>query len=208
MNKIIAIDQSTSATKAMLFDEKCELLKRVNVEHAQYYPQKGWVEHDAEEIYNNTIKGIKQLMEGENAQCSYSLAITNQRETVVVWNKNTGKPVYHAVVWQCMRGAAICEDLKAKGYSDMVQSKCGLLIDPYFSASGAKWILDNVDGARALAEKWRSDDGNDGLMVDMETDRRPCTCHRLYKCFENIFSISRHLTGMMNCSASSRFHAV
>lgn len=152
MNKIIAIDQSTSATKAMLFDEKCELLKRVNVEHAQYYPQKGWVEHDAEEIYNNTIKGIKQLMEGENAQCSYSLAITNQRETVVVWNKNTGKPVYHAVVWQCMRGAAICEDLKAKGYSDMVQSKCGLLIDPYFSASGAKWILDNVDGARALAE--------------------------------------------------------
>jgi glycerol kinase len=152
MHKIIAIDQSTSSTKTMLFDEKCNLQKRVNTDHIQYYPQKGWVEHDAEEIFQNTIKGITQLIKDENLNNTYSLAITNQRETVVVWNRYTGKPVYHAVVWQCMRGSSICEDLKKKGYSNMVQSKCGLLIDPYFSASGTKWILDNVPGARIQAE--------------------------------------------------------
>ena len=149
INRVIAIDQSTSATKAMLFSEKCELLHRVNVEHQQYYPQIGWVEHDAEEIYQNTIEAIRCLLKDINAgSVSYSLAITNQRETVVVWNKQTGKPVYHAVVWQCQRGAAICKKLKEKGYSQLVQERSGLLIDPYFSASGAKWILDNVQGAR------------------------------------------------------------
>jgi len=156
INRVIAIDQSTSATKAMLFSEKCELLHRVNVEYQQYYPQIGWVEHDAEEIYRNTIEAIRCLLKEEDLNAgsvSYSLAITNQRETVVVWNKQTGKPVYHAVVWQCQRGAAICKELKEKGYSQLVQERSGLLIDPYFSASDAKWILDNVQGARELAEK-------------------------------------------------------
>lgn len=155
-SKIIAIDQSTSATKAMLFSENCELLHRVNIEHRQFYPQPGWVEHDAEEIFENTIKAIGCLLKEEDVNggtVSYSLAITNQRETVVVWNKRTGKPVYHAVVWQCQRGAAICKELKEKGFSPLVQEKSGLLIDPYFSASGAKWILDNVEGARKQAEK-------------------------------------------------------
>lgn len=154
-SRIIAIDQSTSATKAMLFSEQCELLHRVNIEHQQFYPQTGWVEHDAEEIYQNTIEAIRCLLKEEDVnhgKVSYSLAITNQRETVVVWNKHTGKPVYHAVVWQCQRGAAICKDLKDRGYGPLVQQKSGLLIDPYFSASGAKWILDNVDGARQMAE--------------------------------------------------------
>ena len=146
ISKIITIDQSTSATKAMLFSESCELLHRVNIEHQQFYPQLGWVEHDAEEIYKNTIEAIHCLLEKEEVNgkdISYSLAITNQRETVVVWNKRTGKPVYHAVVWQCQRGAAICKELKDKGYSELVQRKTGLLIDPYFSASGAKWIGDS-----------------------------------------------------------------
>lgn len=154
-SRIIAIDQSTSATKAMLFSEQCELLHRVNIEHQQFYPQTGWVEHDAEEIYQNTIEAVRCLLKEEDVnhgKVSYSLAITNQRETVVVWNKHTGKPVYHAVVWQCQRGAAICKDLKDRGYGPLVQQKSGLLIDPYFSASGAKWILDNVDGARQMAE--------------------------------------------------------
>ena len=156
ISKIITIDQSTSATKAMLFSESCELLHRVNIEHQQFYPQLGWVEHDAEEIYKNTIEAIHCLLEKEEVNgkdISYSLAITNQRETVVVWNRHTGKSVYHAVVWQCQRGAAICKELKDKGYSELVQRKTGLLIDPYFSASGAKWILDNVENARELAEK-------------------------------------------------------
>lgn len=140
----------------MLFSEDCELLHRVNIEHQQFYPQIGWVEHDAEEIYKNTIEAIHCLLEQEEVNgkdISYSLAITNQRETVVVWNRHTGKSVYHAVVWQCQRGAAICKELKDKGYSELVQRKTGLLIDPYFSASGAKWILDNVENARELAEK-------------------------------------------------------
>lgn len=153
-NYIIAIDQSTSATKAMLFDERCQMLRRVNVPHKQYYPKPGWVEHDAEEIYSNVIKGIRQLLEGEDlAASNYSLAITNQRETVVIWNKHTGRPVCNAVVWQCMRGIDICNDLKRRGYSPVVQQKTGLLIDPYFAASGAKWILDNVSGAREMAQR-------------------------------------------------------
>jgi glycerol kinase len=154
-NKIIAIDQSTSATKAMLFSEACELIRRVNISHQQYYPRPGWVEHDAEEIYRNVLTSITDLMKAEpaNEPCTYSLAITNQRETVVVWNKNTGKPVYNAVVWQCLRGADICRELKDMGSTQMVREKSGLLIDPYFSASGVKWILDNVKGAREAAEQ-------------------------------------------------------
>lgn len=155
-SQVIAIDQSTSATKALLFSEEGALLNRSSVDHRQYYPQAGWVEHDAEEIYQNTLKAIQLLLAGETREaCSYSLAITNQRETVVVWNKQTGKPVYHAVVWQCIRGAEICQELKDKGYSKLVQQKSGLLIDPYFAASGAKWILDHVPGARRDAEEGR-----------------------------------------------------
>ena len=154
MKYIIAIDQSTSATKAVLFDEQCQLISRKNVVHKQYYPKPGWVEHDPEEIYANTIEAIRLLMaENKKQDASYSLAITNQRETVVVWNKITGKPVYNAVVWQCQRGTDICNDLKQRGYTELIQEKSGLLIDPYFAASGAKWILDNVDGARESANK-------------------------------------------------------
>lgn len=154
MKYIIAIDQSTSATKAVLFDEQCQLISRKNVAHKQYYPKPGWVEHDPEEIYANTIEAIRLLMaENKKQDASYSLAITNQRETVVVWNKITGKSVYNAVVWQCQRGTDICNDLKQRGYTELIQEKSGLLIDPYFAASGAKWILDNVGGARESANK-------------------------------------------------------
>lgn len=151
-HRIIAIDQSTSATKAMLFTEQCQLLSRVNIDHQQYYPKAGWVEHDAEEIYANTIKAIALLLEKEDKSASYSLALTNQRETVVVWNRKTGKPITNAVVWQCQRGTEICAQLKNAGHTELVQKRSGLLIDPYFSASGVKWILDNVNGARELAD--------------------------------------------------------
>lgn len=154
-SRIIAVDQSTSATKAILFNERCELLHRVNIAHQQFYPQAGWVEHDANEIYANTVKAIATLLEQQPAEttCTYSLAITNQRETALVWNKRTGEPIYHAVVWQCLRGASICQELKEQGYNALFQKKTGLLIDPYFSASGVKWILDNVPDARLLAEQ-------------------------------------------------------
>jgi glycerol kinase len=151
---ILALDQSTSATKAMLFSENGELLKRINIAHKQYYPQQGWVEHDAEEIYRNSVEAIAQIIEIAKPDVStLSIAITNQRETVTVWNRHTGKPVYNAIVWQCNRGSKICKDLIDKGYSKTVKEKSGLLIDPYFSASGIKWILDNISNAREDAEK-------------------------------------------------------
>ncbi len=154
MKYTIAIDQSTSATKAMLFDEQGQLVVRTSEDHKQYYPQPGWVEHDPEEILANTYKTIEKLV-GENLKPVDSIvavAITNQRETVVVWDKRTGKPVYNAVVWQCNRGTKICEDLIAQGHEPTVALKTGLIINPYFSASGVKWILDNVENARFDAE--------------------------------------------------------
>ena len=155
MNYIIAIDQSTSSTKALLFDEQCHVVARTNVDHKQYYPQTGWVEHDAEEIYNNMVETIKLLMQDAPSSINHaplSIALTNQRETAVVWNKATGKPISHAVVWQDTRGAELCRQLRAEGKGPMVMEKSGLLIDPNFSASGIKWLLDNVEGAREAAE--------------------------------------------------------
>ena len=154
MNRIIAIDQSTSSTKAMLFDEECRMLARQNVDHHQYYPQAGWVEHDAEEIYQNLVEAVRRLVAPETSpDIQYSLALTNQRETVVVWDKTTGKPVYNALVWQDNRGAALCRQLREQGYGPMVLERSGLLIDPNFSATGVRWILDNVEGAREAANE-------------------------------------------------------
>ena len=171
--RIIAIDQSTSSTKALLFDEQCHVVARTNVDHRQYYPQTGWVEHDAEEIYQNMIEAIRLVIDhspltidhystsenaANNGQWSmvngqWSIAITNQRETAVVWNKTTGKPIANAVVWQDTRGAGLCRQLRAEGKAAMVMAKSGLLIDPNFSASGVKWLLDNVEGAREAANR-------------------------------------------------------
>lgn len=152
---ILSVDQSTSATKAILFNDKCELVCRSAIAHKQYYPAPGWVEHDAEEIYANTLRAVRQVVESghiePDAVCS--IAITNQRETAVVWNRETGKPVYNAVVWQCRRGAEICADLIDRGYAGTIKSKSGLIVDPYFSASGMKWILDHAGGARVLADE-------------------------------------------------------
>lgn len=153
MKHVIAVDQSTSATKALLFDESGTLLNSASVDHLQYYPKPGWVEHDAEEIYKNTVEAISHVIKGDNTNAEYSLAITNQRETVVVWNRKTGKPVCHAIVWQCTRGAGIIRRLKEEGNEEMVRSKSGLLLDPYFSASGVEWVLENVAGAREDADR-------------------------------------------------------
>ena len=160
---IIAIDQSTSATKALLFDEQCKLVGRSDIAHKQYYPKEGYVEHDAEEIYQNTVEAIRQVVGQQPPATSYSLAITNQRETVVVWSKNTGTPISKAVVWQDTRGAEICRQLREDGKTQMIQEKSGLLIDPNFSASGVKWLLDNIEGAREAAE------GGDLLMGTIDT---------------------------------------
>lgn len=151
---IIAIDQSTSSTKALLFDEQCQLVGRQNVDHRQYYPQEGYVEHDAEEIYDNLVVAVRELISRHQMEeATYSIAITNQRETVVVWDRHTGKPISRAVVWQDTRGKDICKQLREDGYAKMVLDKSGLLIDPNFSASGVKWLLDHIEGARERAER-------------------------------------------------------
>lgn len=157
---IIAIDQSTSATKAMLFDEQCKMLGRQDIAHQQYYPREGYVEHNAEEIYQNTVEAIRRLMEmvnqeGEVSLLSFcfSLCITNQRETAVVWNKHTGKPIANAVVWQDTRGEEYCKALREDGNVQMVMEKSGVLIDPNFSASGVKWLLDHIEGAQEAARR-------------------------------------------------------
>ncbi len=150
---VISVDQSTSATKALLFNEEGILLHSSSVAHHQHYPREGWVEHDAEEIYANTVEAIRKVKNALNENdAEFTLALTNQRETVVVWDKRTGKPVCNAIVWQDMRGREICDRLVSEGYQSLVQERSGLMIDPYYSGSEVKWILDNVPGARADAE--------------------------------------------------------
>ncbi|MDA3879813.1 MAG: glycerol kinase GlpK [Prolixibacteraceae bacterium] len=150
---ILAIDQSTSATKTILFDQRARVAHRVTIAHKQYYPQDGFVEHDAEEIFDNTIKAIKQILNEKsvNENQLVSIAITNQRETAIIWNKNTGKPVANAAVWQCQRGIDICNELREKGFNDKVKAKTGLMLDPYFSAGKLHWLMNNIEGLKEKA---------------------------------------------------------
>ncbi|WP_205461819.1 glycerol kinase GlpK [Mangrovibacterium lignilyticum] len=152
---ILAIDQSTSGTKAILFDRSGKLINRKTISHEQYYPQPGFVEHDPIEIYNNTCTAIHQVIAEKKvseAQIT-GLSITNQRETALIWNKNTGEPVANAAVWQCQRGAEMCKQLKADGLEAKIRSKTGLVIDPYFSASKLSWIMNNTAGLKELAQQ-------------------------------------------------------
>jgi len=156
---LLGIDQSTSGTKALLFSDRGAILHRCDVAHAQHYPRPGWVEHDPEEIYRNTILAVRKLLAetGVDRAGIAALALTNQRETAVVWEKGSGRPVHNAVVWQCQRGAAICDSLAARlegeGRADLIKERTGLVLSPYFSASKIRWILDNVPGAREKAER-------------------------------------------------------
>jgi glycerol kinase len=155
MSVILAIDQSTSATKALLFTPGGDLLDKTSLDHRQFYPQPGWVEHDAEEIYTNTLHAIHTLL-AQNPQAKddlLCLSITNQRETIVIFEKNTGKPLYHAMVWQCRRGDPICAALVAQGYGDTVQQKTGLKIDTYFPASKLKWLFDHEPEIKARVQR-------------------------------------------------------
>lgn len=153
---IIGLDQSTQGTKALLFDAKGNLVLRTDLPHEQIINDKGWVEHNPEEIYNNTISVVKDLVAKSGIAKSdvAGIGISNQRETSVVWNKITGKPVYNAIVWQCARGAAICDKIAGlDGAKELVQSHTGLNLSPYFSAAKIAWVLENVEGARKLSKE-------------------------------------------------------
>ncbi len=155
MKYILAIDQGTTSCRAILFDHDGSICGVAQQEFTQIYPQPAWVEHNANEIWNTQLSVTKQVMEdkGISAADIAGIGITNQRETTVVWDKRTGKPIYNAIVWQDRRTAPFCDELKARGLEDYIRSNTGLVIDAYFSGTKVKWILDNVDGARALAEE-------------------------------------------------------
>ncbi|GHM98696.1 glycerol kinase [Cytophagales bacterium WSM2-2] len=154
MKYIIALDQGTTSSRAVLFDEKGTIAGIAQQEFTQIFPQSGWVEHDPNEIWSSQL-GVLQRLISESRIDSKSITaigITNQRETTILWNRKTGEPVYNAIVWQDKRTANICEELKTKGLSDYVRQNTGLVIDSYFSGTKIKWILDQVPGARQLAE--------------------------------------------------------
>lgn len=152
---ILAIDQGTTSSRAILFNKNGEIVHVAQKEFTQIFPQPGWVEHDANEIWGSVLAVLASVLAESNVKPEQiaGIGITNQRETAVVWDKETGNPVYNAIVWQSRQTADICEDLKAKGYNDLFREKTGLLIDAYFSGTKVKWILDNVEGAREKAEE-------------------------------------------------------
>lgn len=152
---ILALDQGTTSSRAVLFNKRGEIVHVAQKEFTQYFPRPGWVEHDANEIWGSILAVIAACLMEANVKPDQvvGIGITNQRETTVVWDKHTGQPVYPAIVWQSRQTEEICEDLKAKGYEPMVRDKTGLLIDAYFSGTKVKWILDHVAGAREKAER-------------------------------------------------------
>lgn len=152
---ILSIDQGTTSSRAILFNKRGEIVASAAKEFPQYFPKPGWVEQNADEIWLSVLNVYMEvLVHGKvAAEEIAAIGITNQRETAIVWDRETGEPVYHAVVWQSRQTADICRQLKAEGKEQMIREKTGLLIDPYFSATKVKWILDNVEGAREKAER-------------------------------------------------------
>ena len=155
MKYILALDQGTTSSRAIVFDKKGEIIGLAQQEFPQIYPQNGWVEHNPLDILGSQVGVIAEALIRAHisAKNIAAIGITNQRETTIVWDKKTGKPVYNAIVWQCRRTASYCNELKKEGYEEMVYQKTGLILDAYFSATKIKWILDNVPGAREKAEK-------------------------------------------------------
>lgn len=155
MNYIIALDQGTTSSRAILFNEECELLSKSQKEIMQFYPQAGWVEEDPQEIWASTFGVMQEVLalSEVDIKAIKAIGITNQRETTILWDKNTGQALYPAIVWQDRRGAALCDRMKNEGMSDFVKEKTGLVIDAYFSATKLAWLLDEVDPDRTRAKK-------------------------------------------------------
>ena len=153
-NYVLAFDQGTTSCRAIIFDKAGSIISSAQKEFTQYFPKPGWVEHDATEIWTTQLTMATEAVVKKDlsVQNIAAIGITNQRETVVVWDRNTGKPIYNAIVWQDKRTADFCDELKKEGKSAWIRKKTGLVIDAYFSGTKVKWILDNVKGARKRAE--------------------------------------------------------
>ncbi len=154
MKHVLAIDQGTTSSRAILFDDALRIVTSEQQEFTQHFPDSGWVEHDPGDIWQTTLDTCRTVLDRApgGAQSVAAIGITNQRETTLVWDRETGEPVHRAIVWQDRRTAGICRDLKARGLEETITARTGLLLDPYFSGTKVKWILDNVEGARDRAE--------------------------------------------------------
>src|SRR5258706_7707084 len=172
MSLILAIDQSTSATKAVLFDAKGKVLDKASRSHRQIYPRPGWVEHNAEEIWRNVLAVIREVSGRNRKKLSQlaGLSLTNQRETVLAFDRQTGRPLHNAIVWQDRRGDVICRKLQAQGHDNFVRQKTGLKIDTYFSASKLKWL---VAEKPAIAAKLKSGEAVIGTIATYLIHRLP-----------------------------------
>lgn len=153
MKYVLAIDQGTTSTRTIVFDEKLRVIAQAQEEFTQIFPKSGWVEHDPRDLWGTTAGTCREAIERANidAKAVVSIGITNQRETTIVWDRSTGEPIHNAIVWQDRRTADFCQELRDAGHADMFADRTGLLVDPYFSATKLKWILDHVEGARAKA---------------------------------------------------------
>ena len=152
---IMALDAGTTSSRCILFNKKGEICSLAQKEFTQYFHYPGWVEHDANEIWSTQLGVAVEAMSKISASAAdiAAIGITNQRETTIVWDRHTGEPIFHAIVWQCRRTSDYCDSLKAKGLTDTFRQKTGLVIDAYFSGTKLKWILDHVEGARERAQK-------------------------------------------------------
>lgn len=152
MTYILAIDQGTTSTRAIVFDAAMEVVASAQQEFPQHFPQSGWVEHDPTDLWATTAATCRAAIERAGGIAITAIGITNQRETTVVWDRKTGKPIHNAIVWQDRRTSEMCQSLKADGFEKTATNRTGLLLDPYFSATKLAWLLDHVEGARARAE--------------------------------------------------------
>ncbi len=152
---VLALDEGTTSARAILFDRESRIVSMAQKEFGQIYPHAGWVEQDPMEIYASQYAALSECIakSGIDTEEIAAIGITNQRETVIAWDKRTGKPIYNAIVWQCRRTAELCQALEREGYGELIRERTGLRPDPYFSGTKIRWILDHVEGARRMAEE-------------------------------------------------------
>ncbi len=181
---VMALDAGTTSNRCILFDKKGRVCSSAQREFTQYFPRPGWVEHDADEIWASQLGVAVEAMNkiGASAEDIAAIGITNQRETVIVWDRTTGEPVCRAVCWQCRRTSGYCDSLKAKGLTEKFRNKTGLVIDAYFSGTKIKWILDNVPPPGKKLKR-RTAPSHCGNLADLETDKRQSSSNGLLQCF-------------------------
>jgi glycerol kinase len=180
MSYILALDQGTTSSRALLFDRDGRIKGVAQREFRQGFPKPGWVEHDPEEIWSSQAGVAVEVLgaAGVRARDVAAIGITNQRETTIVWDRKTGRPIANAIVWQDRRTADVCDRLRSEGAEPLFRERTGLVLDAYFSGTKLAWILDNVDGARVRAEAGEPRVRNGGLVASVEAHRRPLAHHR------------------------------